>query len=121
EQVFREREYKIDEVKNVMIALVNQSCDGKLHIGSVSNMRYPYAATVELEKDAPQTLRVPLEELPLVPTALLPAPYPTFLARYFVPLTPISFAIQHSEKLIISTDGAVDKHAAITIGAVWME
>lgn len=120
-QVIGEREYKIDEVKNLMIAVGNQSFDGKIQIGFVSNMGYTYAATVELEKDAQQTLRVPLEELTLVPTALLPAPYPTFLERYFVPVTPISFAIQDSEKLIISTDGAVDKNAAITIGAVWME
>lgn len=120
-QVVAERKYKIDEVKNLMIAVGNQSFSGKIQIGFVSNMGYTYAETVELEKDAQQTLRVPLKELSLVPTALLPAPYPTFLERYFVPVTPIPFVVGDSEKLIISTDGAVDQQAVITIGAVWME
>jgi len=121
-QVIAERKYKIDKVKNLMIALGNQSFGGKIQIGFVSNMGYTYAAAVALEKDSPQqVLRIPLEELSLVPTALLPAPYPTFLERYFVPMTPIPFGVRNSEKLIISTEGAIGRDATITIGAIWME
>src|SRR5690606_18109383 len=121
-QVIAERKYKIDEVKSLIVSVANQSVGGEIQIGFVSNMGYTYAATVELEKDSPQqVLRIPLEALSLVPTALLPAPYPTFLERYFVPVTPIPFGVRDCEKLIISTEGAIDRDATITIGAIWME
>jgi len=121
-QMLTERTVKMAEVKSLLMSITHQSFEGKLQVGFISNMGYTYATVVELEKDRPeQVVRIPLEALELVPTALLPAPYPTFLERYFVPSVPIPFAVGDVEKLMISTDGPVGEKTVIGIGSVWME
>lgn len=121
-KVVGERTNKIAQVKSLVLSVANQSFEGRLQVGFISNMGYTYATVVDLEENSSQqVIRIPLDALTLVPTALLPAPYPTFLERYFVPSIPIPFNTGHIEKLVISTDGAVAEKTVIGIGKVWME
>lgn len=122
QQIWAERANKVRELSDLVLSITQESFGGKLQVGFISDMGYTYTAAVELEDGSEQqTVRIPLHTLTLVPTPLLPAPYPTFLERYFVPTVPIPFAIENAEKLIISTEGSVGDETVIGIGAVWME
>ncbi|MNI97842.1 hypothetical protein D3C73_1565660 [compost metagenome] len=54
-----------------------------------------------------------------MPTALLPAPYPAFLERFFKPVVPAEFDSMDIEKLIVS--GEQMEGLSLSIGAVWLE
>jgi len=54
-----------------------------------------------------------------VPTALLPAPYPVFLERFFKPPVPVQFDKRDIEKLIVS--GEKMEGVALSIAAIWLE
>ncbi|HWV69561.1 hypothetical protein, partial [Chitinophaga sp.] len=68
---------------------------------------------------AEATVRIQLVDLQLVPTALLPAPYPVFLERFFKPAVPAEFDSMDIEKLIVS--GQQMEGQSLSIGAVWLE
>jgi hypothetical protein len=60
-----------------------------------------------------------LADLKLVPTALLPAPYPVFLERFFKPTVQVQFDKRDIEKLIVS--GEKMEGVALSIAAIWLE
>ncbi|MOA16958.1 hypothetical protein D3C78_1371910 [compost metagenome] len=94
---------------------------GKFDIGFVDDKGYTYAKQVSANSEARSVLRIALADLQLVSTALLPAPYPDFLNRYFNPTTTLPFMKDQIEKLIISTSGEVAEGTTVSIGASWLE
>ncbi|MNY54108.1 hypothetical protein D3C86_1899380 [compost metagenome] len=82
---------------------------------------YTYAKQVFVENKEKKVLRIPLADLQMIPTALLPAPYPDFLNRYFHPEIPLPFVKDKIEKLVIATNGEVQQGASVSIGALWLE
>ena len=113
----------IAQARQLCLAIGGRGLAGGLEIGFVSDMGYTYVAnvTVDDKKEEIQVVRIPLETLKQVPTALLPAPYPVFLERYFVPQINIPFQVTQAEKLLISTRGAVSPTAELRVGAAWLE
>ncbi|WP_206105961.1 hypothetical protein [Olivibacter sp. XZL3] len=97
--------------------------DDWLELGFVTKVGYTYVKKVSLAgKDRMGTiLRIPLSELRQTATALLPAPYPTFLPRYFSPTVDLPWHRDDMEKLVLSTHNGQWSDAKISIGAVWLE
>lgn len=89
-----------------------------LKAGFVTKNGYTYMKDIAL--DSVQTaVRIQLADLQLVPTALLPAPYPVFLERFFKPAVSAEFNSMDIEKLIVS--GEQMEGLSLSIGAVWLE
>ncbi|WP_286862813.1 MULTISPECIES: hypothetical protein [Sphingobacterium] len=89
-----------------------------LKAGFVTKNGYTYMKDIALDS-AQTTVRIQLADLQLVPTALLPAPYPVFLERFFKPVVPAEFNSTEIEKLILS--GQQMAGLSLSIGAVWLE
>ncbi|WP_219929311.1 hypothetical protein [Sphingobacterium athyrii] len=89
-----------------------------LKAGFVTKNGYTYMKDIPLGS-AETTVRIQLADLQLVPTALLPAPYPVFLERFFKPAVPAEFDSMDIEKLIVS--GQQMEGQSLSIGAVWLE
>jgi len=89
-----------------------------LKAGFVTKNGYTYMKDMALDS-AQTTVRIQLADLQLVPTALLPAPYPVFLERFFKPAVPAEFDSMDIEKLIVS--GQQMQGLSLSIGAVWLE
>jgi len=89
-----------------------------LKAGFVTKNGYTYMKDMALDS-AQTTVRIQLADLQLVPTALLPAPYPVFLERFFKPAVPAEFDGMDIEKLIVS--GQQMQGLSLSIGAVWLE
>jgi hypothetical protein len=113
----------IAQSRELCLAIAGRGLAGGLEVGFVSDMGYTYVAnvTVDDKKEGIQVVRIPLNTLKQVPTALLPAPYPVFLERYFVPQINIPFQVTQAEKLLISTRGSVSSTAELHMGSVWLE
>lgn len=91
----------------------------KLNIGFVTSQGYTYASRVTAAPQAETVLRIPLADLRLMPTALLPAPYPVFLDRFFHPEAGPQFVPGTVEKLILSA--ADMESVSLGVGAIWLE
>lgn len=89
-----------------------------LKAGFVTKNGYTYMKDIRLDS-AQTTVRIQLADLQVVPTALLPAPYPVFLERFFKPVVPAEFNSMEIEKLILS--GQQMAGLSLSIGAVWLE
>ncbi len=98
-----------------------QGTTGALAVGMLTNSGYTYCSTVQADKAKMGVIRIALADLKLVPTALLPAPFPSFLPRYFQPQVDIPFRKTELEQLLIATTEPSSQGASLTIGAVWLE
>lgn len=88
------------------------------NMGFVTNMGYTYTASAKTNSGI---VKVPLSQLTLVPTMLLPRPYPSFLEQEFKPEKPLPFRIEDIESLIIGFDGNKDQKMPVEIGSIWLE
>ncbi|MCW2263143.1 MULTISPECIES: hypothetical protein [Sphingobacterium] len=111
----------IDQARTLCLQLQVKGYSGKFDIGFVDDQGYTYAKQVSANSEERSVLRIALADLQLVSTALLPAPYPDFLNRYFNPTTTLPFMKDQIEKLIISTNGEVAEGTTVSIGASWLE
>ncbi|SJN24842.1 hypothetical protein [Sphingobacterium faecium] len=111
----------IAQATTVCIQLQWKDHAGPLDIGFVDDQGYTYAKHVFVDNQEKNVLRIPLTDLKMIPTALLPAPYPDFLNRYFHPEIPLPFIKDKIEKLVIATNGEVQQGASVSIGALWLE
>ena len=92
-----------------------------LQVGLVTAMGYTYLADCP-EPGADGVARIPLSDLKLTDTALLPRAFPAFLDPYFHPETELPLRAQDVEslELRIARHGAGEE-AVLDIGAVWLE
>ena len=91
-----------------------------LSAGFVTSDGYTYKSLCPAPS-AEGIVRIPLKELRLTDTALLPIAYPTFLKQYFHPETVIPFRPEKIEKLELSMPGTGKPTVEIELGDVWLE
>ncbi len=91
----------------------------KVHLGLVTRDGFTYGADVDVEPNGIAT--VELSKLSLEPTLLLPAPYPSFLSRRFVPdaETAIPFKASEIESVTLCSD--LNTPYTIDVAGVWLE
>ncbi|WP_437922150.1 hypothetical protein [Sphingobacterium sp. LRF_L2] len=109
----------LQEVKELCLQL--ESGTGPLEIGFVTTQGYTYSKIVNPDSANATVLRISLDDLELKPTALLPAPYPAFLERYFQPKVSVPFRKEQIEKLLIATTEVAVEEMKFRIGGIWME
>ncbi len=114
-----ERPAGLNAAKKLCILLKHQGGNPVLKAGFVTKKGYTYVKKMHAESDVETLVRIDLADLQLVPTALLPAPYPVFLERFFNPVVPIQFDKRDIEKLIISGENM--DGATLSIAAIWLE
>lgn len=111
---------KLKATKSLCLNLKNVNRIGKLKVGFVTSDGYTYTSIVDIDSKT-SLYKVSLSSLTQDNTVLLPAPYPTFLERDFVPDTRIPFEIQKIEMIVLSTIDNLDEQATIEIGNMWLE
>jgi hypothetical protein len=90
-----------------------------LNAGFETKKGYTYVDNIAIGASGETVVRMDLADLKLVPTALLPAPYPVFLERFFKPTVQVQFDKRDIEKLIVS--GEKMEGVALSIAAIWLE
>lgn len=111
----------IDQATTLCIQLQLKDHKGNYEFGFMDDQGYTYTKQVLVNNQDKHILRIPLADLQLVPTAIIPAPYPDFLDRYFTPEIPLPFVKNKIEKLIIATNGKVEQGTTVSMGALWLE
>jgi len=107
------------KAKELCILLRHTKGKPVLNAGFVTKKGYTYVKDIQVGSDTETLVRINLVDLQQVPTALLPAPYPVFLERFFEPVTPVQFAAKDIEKLILSGKNMED--VTLSIAAIWLE
>ncbi len=92
----------------------------QLMLGFVTRDGFTYAAPVSPVADG--TASVSLDKLALVPTLLIPAPYPSFLGRRFVPdpSTAVPFREADIEQVVLYTENNTQPFITDIVG-IWLE
>ena len=116
--------YRKDKVKSCTTLCIrvnrNKPLPQGLSAGFVTSDGYTYKSLCPAPS-AEGIVRIPLKELRLTDTALLPIAYPTFLKQYFHPETVIPFRPEKIEKLELSMPGTGKPTVEIELGDVWLE
>ena len=119
-----EIEGRKDKVKSCTTLCIrvnrNKPLPQGLSAGFVTSDGYTYKSLCPAPS-AEGIVRIPLKELRLTDTALLPIAYPTFLKQYFHPETVIPFRPEKIEKLELSMPGTGKPTVEIELGDVWLE
>ncbi|NDV94278.1 hypothetical protein D0T84_05005 [Dysgonomonas sp. 521] len=92
----------------------------KLKIGFVTSDGFTYTSVLNLDAGT-DLYKISLESLQQDKTVLLPAPYPTFLGRYFMLDTKISLNIEKIESIILFTIDSMDEKSSVEFGNMWLE
>ncbi|WP_202883730.1 hypothetical protein [Sphingobacterium paramultivorum] len=114
-----ERPAGIVAATKLCILLKHEGGNPLLNAGFVTKKGYTYVENIAIGASGETLVRMDLADLKLVPTALLPAPYPVFLERFFKPTVPVQFDKRDIEKLIVS--GEKMEGVALSIAAIWLE
>jgi len=114
------RKESLDRINSICLNLKTSNDIKSLKVGFVTSDGYTYTSILNLEKKA-DNYRVLLSDFLQDKTVLLPAPYPTFLDRYFVPKVQIPFNIKSIESLVLSTIEDVNENSSVEIGDIWLE
>ncbi len=109
----------LDHVKTLCILLKHTGGNPTLKAGFVTNKGYTYVKKIDAVSATERLICIDLADLQLVPTALLPAPYPVFLERFFKPVVSDQLDKRAIEKLIISGENMSD--VVLSVAAVWLE
>lgn len=117
----RNRENRLNRAKYLKLKLNEVKDINKLAIGFVTDTGFSYTATFDADKQNGRIYTIALSELKQGKTALLPAPYPSFLERYFVPDSEIPFKIGDIEIVEVSTVENLTSDASIAIDSIWIE
>lgn len=115
------RKEKLAKAKYLNLKLKDKKDIDRLKIGFVTNTGFTYTTIVDLNKGNNNTYQIALDQLRQDLTTLLPAPYPSFLERYFEPDTQIPFNLEDIEMLEISTTDNLASNASIDIESLWIE
>jgi hypothetical protein len=114
-----ERPAGIAAATKLCILLKHEGGNPLLNAGFVTKKGYTYVDNIAIGASGETVVRMDLADLKLVPTALLPAPYPVFLERFFKPTVQVQFDKRDIEKLIVS--GEKMEGVALSIAAIWLE
>ncbi|MBF0647367.1 hypothetical protein IR083_00850 [Dysgonomonas sp. GY75] len=109
---------RLEAAGNLCLVIKNAGGIASLDAGFITSQGITYTASFVPDTSG-GVVRIPLSALRQGKTTILPAPYPTFLERYFVPDTQIPFGIRDIEILEISAGNGRD--ASLEIGDIWME
>lgn len=108
------------DAKELFVSVKKSDRINNLNVGFITSDGLSYSANISLSAGE-QVYRIPLKDLKLGKTAILPAPYPTFLDRYFTPDTDIVFDVRKIETLELSTDQSVPDGAELQLNSIWLE
>lgn len=122
-ELFAEREKGLVNSSSLKVLINNKKYKGAVQIGFVTKQGYTYVKELEIGKidNNGEVVEVNFKDLKLVPTAILPSPYPAFLERYFVPQQEIPFDIGDVESFIMSTTSTLVGTEKIGVSAVWID
>lgn len=116
-----ERSTGMQHVKKVVATLEVKDLKGTVQIGFITRKGFTYVKDINVSALKSDKVELSLQELSLVPTPILPAPYPVFLTRYFVPQVKEPFDVHEIEQVIISTSELPKGQADVRIGAIWLQ
>lgn len=108
------------EAKDLFVSVKKSDKIDNLNVGFITSDGLSYSANISLTQGE-QVYRISLKNLKLGKTAILPAPYPSFLERYFEPDTNIVFDIRKIEMLEFSTDHSVPDGAELELNSIWLK
>lgn len=91
-----------------------------LNVGFITSDGLSYSAKIAVGADS-KTYRISLTDLKQGATTLLPAPYPTFLDRYFTPDTGILFDITKIEYIELSTDQTNKNEITLELNSIYLK
>jgi hypothetical protein len=96
-----------------------------IQVGLINDLGLTYAGTLAIQP-GPGEYSIPLKNLTLVKTAILPNTYPTFLPFYFKPETEGLFDISRSESVQVSigpgiTENEYDKIHGVAIEKIYLK
>ncbi len=106
--------------KTLCMTLHNPKGIASVKLGFVTSDGFTYTARVQVN-DNLHEYKIPLGKLVQDRTALLPAPYPVFLKRFFEPEMKIPFDIRKVESIVLSTEDAVAGGSSMELGSIWLE
>ncbi|MFV0327169.1 MAG: hypothetical protein ACK5LF_22815, partial [Bacteroides xylanisolvens] len=110
----------LDKAKYICLNLGETEGVKQLKVGFVTSDGYTYTQTVALEENK-TVYKLLLNEMNQDYTALLPAPFPVFLERYFKPEKEISFDVKKIEFLEVSTANTLTEDASFGLKRIWIE
>lgn len=116
----------LNPTSQLKVALGAPTGVDSINIALVDSNGFTYSTSVPIGDKEAETITVTLPELTLAPTALMPAPYPTFLSRKFYPDAKTAPAAPESwnsiEELRIILPGLKeDTEFSLPIVGVWIE
>jgi hypothetical protein len=106
--------------KTLCVTLQNPKGISSVKVGFVTSDGFTYTTNIHLNLNQNE-YKIPLEKLAQDKTALLPAPYPVFLKRFFEPEISIPFDIRTIESIVLNTEHAIKDRSSIEIGSMWLE
>ncbi len=110
----------LNDAKYLCLHLGDVKGISQLKVGFVTTDGYTYTQTIDLQKTK-NVYKVLLTEMNQDYTALLPAPYPVFLERFFRPAKQIPFDVQRIEILELSTSENLSDNSSLELKNVWIE
>lgn len=114
------RAKRLEDARLLCLVVKNAEGVASLDAGFITSLGITYTASSIPDK-AGGIIKIPLSQLSQSKTAILPAPYPVFLERYFVPDTQTPFGIRDIETLELSARVENGREATLEIGNIWLE
>ena len=107
---------RIERIKNShTIALhIGKSSVDTIQVGFVTTDGYTYVASCVVNQGI---VKVSLDKLHQIATALLPHAYPVFMKKYFYPTKVLPFKVENIDKIEI----IIPKSGQLTLGSIWLE
>jgi hypothetical protein len=107
---------RIERIKNShTIALhIGKSSVDTIQVGFVTTDGYTYVAPCVVNQGI---VKVSLDKLHQIATALLPHAYPVFMKKYFYPTNALPFKAENIDKIEI----IIPKSGQLTLGSIWLE
>lgn len=118
-QIIGRRTVGVASATTLCLRIKKKGGSPKLRAGFVTREGYTFSHDIVFGQEEEKLIRINLSDLQLQPTALLPAPYPAFLDRFFTPESSYAFDKKDIEKLMIS--GTDLGQTTLSIGAIWLE
>ncbi|NDV78946.1 hypothetical protein [Dysgonomonas sp. 511] len=114
------RKTALQNSKALYLNISNAKGIDKLKVGFVTSDGFTYTSVLNLDNRT-NLYKISLESLQQDKTVLLPAPYPVFLERYFVPDTKIPFNVEKIESIILFTIDSIDEKSSAEFGNMWLK
>jgi hypothetical protein len=106
--------------KDLCVGIGTPSGLDSLDISIITKAGYTYSASIKLPGHV-STVRMPLSSLKGSPTRFVPAQYPSFLHKEFVPDSYPPLDISKADIVMLSTHGKVSQPFSFDLSGVWLE